>query len=315
MFFRIKEDVIKGFLKTVEEEDLFPGKVEIFQKVGAFSSDALEEDFCKALNERNQDEDFVKRVTERLNSLKSLEEKLMSLIEVLKENGTETEKDLLFMREKVLKIVSKLSQKDFKIVIDYGIKMLCLKKEIKKGKVRIILLSEEIEQDEDLSDSVDKKSTALKIFEAIKANGIENDRGESISSLQNVKQNLQVEKKDFERALEYCKKNKCVRTYQGKTNIVVVLLKEELPEDIIPGIEELKESVIKIVKTSNEETEEGYMYMTETKVLELLKISATKLRKVVTYGLRFELLKFDVIKENKIVVYTQERRLSVNKLI
>lgn len=55
--------------------------------------------------------------------------------------------------------------------------------------------------------------------------------------------------------------------------------------------------------------------MTEENVLKTLKISKSKLRKVVKYGLKEDLLKFDVLKEVRIVVYTQDRRLSISKLL
>ena len=106
----------------------------------------------------------------------------------------------------------------------------------------------------------------------------------------------------------------CLRTYQSRSKTVIVLLKDTFAETAPAGIAELMERVIKVVKTSKEETEEGFLFMTEEMCLEKLEISPLKSKKAVTHGLREDKLKFEEIKDVKIVVYTNERRENLKHL-
>lgn len=82
----------------------------------------------------------------------------------------------------------------------------------------------------------------------------------------------------------------------------------------VKKIEEVKNRVISLVKQSNEDTEEGFRFLPAESILSRLQISESKLRKVVTYALQEELLKFDEMKKKMLVVYTQERKLNIEYL-
>lgn len=76
----------------------------------------------------------------------------------------------------------------------------------------------------------------------------------------------------------------------------------------------MQEKMVKFIKQSKEETEEGYLFTTTKSLIKMLEISEGKLKKVVQHALKKEILKFDEIKEVRIVVYTQERRLDIKHL-
>lgn len=216
----------------MEEDDLFPGGIGLFDGLLL----ALEHAHCKQLNERKQDPGFVDRVKKRFEE-NSVVETLLFLFTCLKEHGLENDKDQYVLKENNLKHLSNLSEDAFKKTINYGMKKSCLKKYIKKGKPRIVLVSEDITVDQ------------------------EHEEDEDIESLQ-----------------------------------------------------EAKKVLIALVKKSKHETEEGYLFLTEESCLEQMELSPKKLSKLVKLGLQEELFKFDEIKNIKIVVYTDERRLAIKHL-
>ena len=126
-------------MKEVEKRDLFPGEIKI---------NGLEKE-CDRLNKRKADSQFVKRVTSRLVNPSQPKERfdLENLIKLLKGNGMENEKDQLMILENNLQALSGLSAGKFESAVNFGIKNYCLKRENKKGKVIIVLISEEIEDD------------------------------------------------------------------------------------------------------------------------------------------------------------------------
>lgn len=114
----------------------------------------------------------------------------------------------------------------------------------KKGKNRNIWLSDNLEEIERVNAFEEDKRIGLETFKAIKANDIENENEEPISSLEKVKQNVNTGNEQFLKAFEYCRKHQCITTH-GKSKVVVVLLKEEFPEENFPGIKELNKRVKK----------------------------------------------------------------------
>lgn len=88
---------------------------------------------------------------------------------------------------------------------------------------------------------------------------------------------------------------------------------DELSEDLVHSVEELKKKIIRAVKNSIEETEEGYLFMTEVYLCKLFKIKKEKLKSAVDIALKEKMLKFDDIKGELVVVYTQDRRMDTTK--
>lgn len=296
--------MIKRFLKTVEEEDLFPGTIKLFI--------TQQKDEIKKLNCRKSDPKFVERVLNRFeegpNGKTVLKSLLKKLINLLKTNGVHNEKDQLVLNEKNLREASKISAAKFEKVIKYGIKASCLKKEERKGKSRIILISEDIQEDENEGN----KKIAKLMFKIMKASGVYNEKEQRVCNETIVRSKLKSSDEDFSLALEYCVKEGCLRIYEIKNVKFIILLKEELSGEI--NVEESNEEmawrVIKCIKDSKEETEEGYLCMPVSKILERLEINKKRLNEIVKQGEKKELLKF----ENVNVVYTQERRLQVKNL-
>ena len=299
----------RKFLKEVEKRELFPSEI----KINQFEKE------CKKLNKRKTNPQFVKRVTGRLGISTQSKERLdlENLIKLLKGNGIENEKDQLIILENTLQALSGLSAGTFESAVNFGIKNYCLKKKNKKGKVIIVLISEEIEDDvSEVDVHEEEKKIGKQIFKIIKEDGFENDKNELFSREGNILRQLKLSAADgnYRKALEFCKEQGCLRTYQDRNKTVIVLLKDKFIEIAPAGIVELMERVIKVVKTSKQETEEGFLFMTEEMCLKKLEISPLKLKKAVKHGLREDKLKFEEIKDVKIVVYTNERRVSLKHL-
>lgn len=307
--------MIQKFLKTVEEEDLFPGEIRFYK--GILASNLIVSKQFKKLNARKKDKTFFDRVL-RKRQEKPLKTKLLALIAVMKEKGLENDKDQMTINEAALKDICGLSKGDYAKALQFGIEKSCVKKQNIKGKVRITLISEDIVDDEDENDvdnNAVEKRNGKKVFRTINLHGFENENEKMICSEDLVRKEVKLDDEVYEKALEYCEVHGCVRRYNGKKKTYILLLKEDFPEKGSGNMEELKKKVIKVVKTSKTESEEGYLFMAEEKLLKVLKLSKSKLKQVVQYGLKEELLKFDEIKKVKVVVYTHERRLSINKLI
>lgn len=76
------------------------------------------------------------------------------------------------------------------------------------------------------NDAAEMKKTGKRILIAIKEEEMANEKGEAISSVNKVKKKLDVECEMFNAALEHCKQQGCVRTYEGENDTFLVLLKK-----------------------------------------------------------------------------------------
>lgn len=98
-------------------------------------------------------------------------------------------------------------------------------------------------------------------------------------------------------------------TVKGKNRIILLLDEIETFGDETLTIPEIRRKVIEKIKNSKSETKAGYLYMTEKSLLVARKISKNDLRKAVNNASKEKLLKKIKIKEERIVVYTKERRV------
>lgn len=309
--------MIRNFLESVEEEDLFPGRIGIYEKLkvkGKIKTDLLEPVITRKLNQRKNNLLFMSRVLKRFKDLSfdrtKLNTSLEKFIKVLQEKGVETDNGQIIINEEALKEVCGLTTEEYKTTLKHGIESLCLQKQDKNGQIRIILISAELEKDEEPK-LITKRSICRKIFRIVKLHGVENEKQEIACKEEVVRREIKVSDEEFTSAMEFCTEQGYIRTYKGKKKTYIMLLKEDFPKEVSPGVEKIKKKVIKFIKNSKDETEEGFLCITEEKLVEVLEISKTKLAKVVQHGLKEELLKFDEIKKVKFVVYTQDRRLDL----
>lgn len=120
---------------------MFPGEINFAQG----TKNILEEQ-CEKLNRRKKKLSFVNRVFNFFDTPLN-EYYLTQVIKAIKEFGLENEEDKLVQKSSVIQNVTKLSDLDFKEVLEFGIEKKCVKVEEKKNKMFIVLLNDKISRD------------------------------------------------------------------------------------------------------------------------------------------------------------------------
>lgn len=168
----------------------------------------------------------------------------------------------------------------------------------------------------DTSDTNKNIKVMLKeVFEAAKVVGLENQKGELVASIQQVYEHLNISEEECTAVLEFGEKINCLRKYFVHFNEYVLIYDQDVNKPIETESDtELLKNLIKFMRAANQNTKEGYLYLTQDECLVKLNISKKKLKRIVKIGLKKDILKYQSMKGAVIVCFTQERQVSLTLL-
>lgn len=307
MIFRIRKSVIKKFLKIVENEDLFPGKVILFKKISNKKWKIFHEKHVKRLNARKEENFFVERVMKRMNRLDVM---LKKMIKNIKEDGLENDKNQLVLKESNLQRLLDFSDKTFEQVVEHGVQKRCLERVSRNEKIRIILVNE-FDNDKKEQELLKEKSNeeskeqAKILFGFIKEHGELNEQEQYVCKEENVKEFGELHDEEYQQTIDFCISQGNLKVFKKESKTYILLISERFSDDLL-------KKLISLMKDEDEETEEGLLHILESQCIEKLKIKNAELENVIKFGIEKKALKQDIFKGNKILCYLKERRVKTD---
>ena len=235
---------------------------------------------------------------------------MKSFIRVKKENGVEEKSDKLIIRSTNLQKLSKLSQQQYEKVIELGIKFGCLAQKKNNSKTIITLVSEEVNEDPESAANFEK---LMNLITVLKENGVEDENDKLVIRSTNLQKLSKLSQAQYEKILELGIKFGCFAQKQNNSKTIITLISEEINKDheIVEHFDQKEKTKLLIhsMREEDEETEEGFLFLTEKSCRKVLNLNSKSISKLVKESNEF---KFSHKDSELIVCYKGERRFSVH---
>lgn len=143
---------------------------------------------------------------------------------------------------------------------------------------------------------------------------MENEFGEIHLSTKGCKKHMNLSEEEFKALVTIGIESKKVKLREKNSKKYLCVIGLSMDEKEVENAEVLQK-LIKIIKyNAVNETVEGYLYLDQQECLKLLNVSWEEFKIVMALGVKRESLKYEMIKNIKVICYSRERRLKADQL-